>query len=121
MALGGRLRHTKVLWHGHKVNTLICNVCMRRWGVPKTYPEAFRTCYFCGYPGDLKESFQEMMSSPKVATIRALVEEMKKQLRDVKSGQVHPLARLRGGIKVKVCPQCLALFTQLSCMTWGKD
>jgi hypothetical protein len=104
MALGGRLRHTKVLWQGHKVNTLICNVCMRRWGVPKTYPEAFRTCYFCGYPGDLKESVQEMMASPSLKLI----------LGDAPMAFRRP--RTRGGVKVKVCPQCLALFTQLSCM-----
>lgn len=100
MALGGRLRHTKVLWQGHKVNTLICNVCMRRWGVPNSYPEAFRVCHFCGYPGDLKQSFQEMMVSPGLA----------------KGNHFLRPARARCGVNVRVCPQCLTLFTQLSCM-----
>lgn len=90
------LRHTKVEWKGRKVNTLICRKCMTQMNVPETYPEAFRTCYFCGHPGDLKESYQQIMSSPPVG-----------------GASVGSKNRLRKGIRVRVCQQCLGMFVQL--------
>lgn len=89
------LRHTKVRWLGHLVNTMICKDCMIRMGVPDRYPEAMRVCHFCGYPGPLTYSEFWVYTSPAPSRGGS------KMTRFVRLAR-----RERVRVRVRACPTC---------------